>query len=67
MATRSKSVSGNLTTYTITDVAGNTMSVVVNTTPGLEITTTYSGGPILQDGAQALMILMQLVSTGLLP
>lgn len=67
MATQSKTSSGNSTTYTITDVAGNTASVSQTKLPGYEVTCSYSGGPLLQDGNALMAQLMLLLSTGLTP
>jgi len=67
MATQTKSVSGTVTTYTITDQASNVMTITVTATPGHMITTSASGGPLLQDGTQTLATLVQLLATGLVP
>ena len=65
---QTKTVSGNVTTYVITDTEGNTVTVAATQTFGGGMTTTYtSTGNLHQDGAQQLTTLMQLVSTGLLP
>lgn len=64
----SKSVSGNVTTYVITDTAGNTLSVAVTVaTPNMEFSTAFSGGPLLVDGIRILDALLQLIGTGQLP
>lgn len=68
MAKQVKSVSGTTTTYTITDVEGNTLAVAVNTATTLPLAATFtSTGALLQDGMNVLMVLMQLIGTGLLP
>lgn len=65
---QTKTISGNVTTYVITDTEGSTVTVAVTQTYGGGITTTFaSSGGLHQDGAQQLTTLMQLVSTGLLP
>ena len=65
---QTKTVSGNVTTYVITDTEGSTVTVAVTQTYGGGITMTFaSSGGLHQDGAQQLTTLMQLVSTGLLP
>lgn len=68
MATQTKTVSGNVNTYVITDVDGNSVTVVVTQSFGAGTTCTFSSsGGLHQDGQQMLTTLMQLVSTGLLP
>lgn len=68
MASQTKSVSGNTTTYTITDSEGSSVAVAALQAPGQPITTTFSSsGGLHQDGQQMLTTLMQLISTGLLP
>ena len=68
MASQTKSVSGNTTTYVITDVEGSTVTVAATSNPGTGITTTYtSSGNVHQDASQMLTTLMQLISTNLLP
>ena len=68
MATQTKSTSGNTTTYIITDVEGNFVTVNALQAPGQVITTTFnSSGNIHQDAQQMLTTLMQLISTNLLP
>ena len=65
---QTKTVSGNVTTYVITDTEGSTVTVAVTQTYGGGMTTTFvSSGGLHQDGMQQLTTLMQLVSTGLLP
>lgn len=65
---QTKSVSGNTTTYTITDVRGATVTVAATQTFGGGMTCVFGGaGNLHQDGQQQLTTLMQLVSTGLLP
>lgn len=68
MAGQVKTVSGNVTTYTITDVEGNSVAIAVTQTfgAGTPITFTSSGG-IHMDAQLMLTTLMQLLSTGLMP
>lgn len=68
MATRTSTTVNNVTTYVITDVEGNTVTVVLTNSYGAGRTCTFSSsGNVHQDGQQALTTLMQLVSTGLTP
>jgi hypothetical protein len=63
-----KTVSGITTTYTITDQSGSSLALAVQTgVTGNIITSTTQSGNFHQDGMDNLMILMQLVGTGLLP
>ena len=68
MATQTSTVSGNTTTYVITDAEGATVTVALTNTFGGGRTCTFaSSGNVHQDGQQALVTLMQMVSTGLTP
>jgi hypothetical protein len=68
MASQTKVVSGNTTTYTITDVEGNSVAVAVLQSYGASYTTTFtSTGGLHVDGQRQLVTLLQLVSTGLFP
>lgn len=68
MAGQTKTTSGAVTTYVITDVQGNTVTTAVTQTAGAGTTCTFSStGNVHQDAQQMMMTLMQLVSTGLLP
>lgn len=68
MAAQTKSVSGNTTTYTITDMTGSTVTVAASTTAVQGVTTTFtSSGGLHEDGAQMLATLMLLLATNLLP
>lgn len=68
MAGQTKTVSGNTTTYVITDVEGNSVTVAVTQSYGASWTVTFtSSGGLHVDGQQMLTTLMQLVSTGLTP
>jgi hypothetical protein len=68
MASQVKTVSGQTTTYVITDQEGSTVTVALTQGFGSGRTCTFSSsGNVHQDGQQALTTLMQLVSTGLTP
>lgn len=68
MAGQTKTVSGQTTTYVITDVEGSTVTVVATQSYGAGMTTTFtSSGGLHQDGMQMLTTLMQMLSTGLVP
>ena len=68
MATQTKTVSGNTTTYVITDLELSTVTVALTQTFGGGRTCTFvSSGGLHQDGQQTLTTLMQLISTGLTP
>lgn len=68
MAGQTKTVSGNTTTYVITDTEGSTVTVAFTNSFGGGFTTTYaSSGGLHVDGMQLLTTLMQLLSTGLTP
>lgn len=68
MATQTKSVSGNTTTYVITGENNNTTTVAVTQTAGAGITTTITATSAQsQDAMQALVTLLQLTSTGVVP
>ena len=63
-----KTVSGNTSTYVITDAKGATATVALTNTFGGGMTCTFSSsGNVHQDGQQQLVTLMQMVSTGLTP
>ena len=65
---QTKSVSGNVTTYVITDTEGSTVTVALTNTFGGGRTTVFtSSGGLHQDGQQQLVTLMQMISTGLTP
>jgi hypothetical protein len=61
--------SGSTTTYVITGQQGNTCTVTVTNTygGGLTYTVTNSGTGFHQDVAIVLTVLMQMLSTGLIP
>jgi len=67
-AGQTKTVSGNVTTYVITDAEGSTVTVALTETygGGRTITLTSAGG-LHADGQLLLTTLMQLISTGLTP
>jgi hypothetical protein len=71
MATQTKAVSGNVTTYVITDQEGGTATVAVTQGygSGTNITTMTLGGTGIfhKDGQLALTVLLQLISTGIVP
>lgn len=65
---QTKTVSGNVTTYVITDAEGSTVTVALTQTfGGGRLCTFSSSGGVHQDGQQQLTTLMQMVSTGLTP
>lgn len=65
---QTKTVSGNTTTYIITDTEGNSVTVaLLQTYGGGRLCTFSSSGGLHQDGQQQLTTLMQLISTGLTP
>lgn len=67
MAT-TKTVSGNVTTYVVTDVEGSSVTVVATQTYGGGRTLTFSSsGNFHVDGQLQLANLMQMLSTGLTP
>ena len=68
MAGQTKTVSGQTTTYVITDTEGSSVTVAVTNNIGGGITCTFtSSGNVHQDAQQQLVTLMQLVSTGIIP
>lgn len=68
MASQTVTVSGNTTTYVITDTEGNSVTVALLQTYGGGRTTTFSSsGGLHVDGQAQLTTLMQMVSTGLTP
>jgi len=62
-----KTVSGTVTTYTITDQKGNVMVITATQPPAQNIAIGASGSGLLPDGAQEMATLLQLLSTGLVP
>lgn len=67
-AGRTKTVSGQTTTYVITDTEGNTVTVALTQTFGGGRTCLFSSvGGLHVDGQLQLETLMQLISTGLTP
>lgn len=65
---QTKTVSGNVTTYVITDTEGDNVTVALTQTFGGGRTCVFSSsGGLHQDGQQQLTTLMQLISTGLTP
>lgn len=67
MATQSKTVSGNSTIYTITDVTGASVVLTQAKVPGQSVTVSYSGGPCIQDANEMAAQLLLLLATGLTP
>lgn len=68
MASQTKSVAGNVTTYTITDQESNTVTVAAtqNAVTGVTVTYTSSGG-LHADGMALLSTLNLLLQTGVVP
>jgi hypothetical protein len=65
---QTKSVSGNTTTYVITDTEGNSVTIAALQTFGGGRTLTFSSsGGLHVDGQAQVTTLMQLLSTGLTP
>ena len=65
---QTKTSSGNVTTYVITDTEGSSVTVVLtNLIGGGRVLTFSSSGNLHQDGQQLLSTLMQMLSTGLTP
>ena len=68
MAAQTKSVSGSVTTYVITDNEGSTCTVVATQNPTTGLTTTFSSsGGLHSDGMAFLSTLMLLTQTGIAP
>jgi hypothetical protein len=67
MATRTVTKSGNSTIYTITDVAGNAMTVTQTQNLGQAVYVSAAGSPVLQDASENAAQLMLLLATGLTP
>lgn len=68
MAGQTKTVSGNTSTYVITDTEGSSVTVAALQTYGGGRTLTFSSsGGLHLDGQQMLTTLMQLLSTNLSP
>jgi hypothetical protein len=65
---QTKTVVGNVTTYVITDVEGNSATIVATQSFGAGRTLTFSSsGGLHVDGQLQVTTLMQLLSTGLSP
>ena len=67
MATQTKSVSGQVTTYTITDEENNAMTVAVTNNPVTGFTTLFGGSAVHNDAVNMAAQLLLLVGNGLLP
>jgi hypothetical protein len=65
---QTKTVSGNVTTYVITDTENSSVTVALTQTfGGGRLCTFSSSGGLHSDGQLLLTTLMQLISTGLTP
>lgn len=65
---QTKTTSGQVTTYVITDTEGSSVTVVLtNLIGGGRVCTFSSSGNLHQDGQQLLSTLMLQISTGLTP
>lgn len=67
MASKTKTVSGNVNTYIITDFQGNTVTVALTQNVAGNTTTFTSSGNVHHDGQRMLMELLQLLGTGQIP
>lgn len=68
MASQTKSVAGNVTTYTITDQESNTVTVAATQNAVTGVTVTYaSSGGLHADGMALLSTLNLLLQTGVVP
>ncbi len=67
MATVSKTISGATTTFTITDAAGNVLTVASTAGPVTGNTTTLAGTSVHDDALVVLANLLQQLQTGLVP
>lgn len=67
MASVTKSVSGSVSTFAITDNGGTVATIAVNAAPTTGITCTFSGGALRQDGVAMVVHLCQQLQTGLIP
>lgn len=68
MASHTKTVAGITTTYIVTDIKGNTVTLAVAQNPGSGNAATFtSSGAMLNDGLQHLAHMLQQLSTGLTP
>jgi hypothetical protein len=63
----SKSVAGAVTTYTITDCKGTSMTLAVTQNPTLPMTSTLTGTGVLPDAMKIAAKLLLQTSTGLVP
>lgn len=68
MATMTRTDSGSVSTYVITDMSGNTLTVAatVNTVTGNTVTFTSSGG-LMPDGLAMLWFIIGALTTGIIP
>jgi hypothetical protein len=67
MATIVSTISGNNITYTITDVAGNTGTVISAKPSGTLGTLTANISTLLPDGLRLFNVLLNMLTTGLRP
>jgi hypothetical protein len=68
MASYTESTSGNVTTYVITDMEGNTLTAVVTANGVLPLNVVFtSSGGLHPDGLQVLVTLGLLWQTGVVP
>lgn len=67
MASVTKVVSGNTTTFTVTDSTGASATMTVNTGAVTGNTVTYGGSALRQDGQAIISSLNLMLQTGLIP
>lgn len=68
MAMQTETVSGNVHTYTITDMELNTLTITATSNPVTGLTATFvSSGGLHGDGLALLSTLVLLLQTGLTP
>lgn len=69
-STKTVNASTGAVTYVITDTVNNALTLVVttrNAAAGADFSTTFSGGPLRQDGMQALAQLALAIGAGQVP
>jgi hypothetical protein len=67
MASIVRSISGNTTTFTITDVQGNAATITVTTNTVTGNTIAYGGAAVHDDATAEIAILTLQLQTGLIP
>lgn len=67
MASVAKSVSGNVTTFTVTDVAGNAATLTVTSGAVTGNTILYGGVAVQNDATAVIFDLLNQLQTGLIP